>query len=308
MPFQALKTKLSGKKSRSNSVEGPIPEITGSGVGYTATSTSTTTTTTSGLPATTAAPVIATVQPVVQEEVFLKPALEAELTRSLDGVTLAEPVLVEQATTAVDGHSIQVINKPTVVREHIYPVEKEEIQPVIYRERVQLEVRQITREEHEQQVHDVVVQRGELPATYRPAVFEGAAMEVTRDIAQPASFIEPVQRQQVVLEPLVVESVRHVEVQEIQPVIVREIVEPTSVLQTRAIHEKIVEAPIIINRETTVVHELGVLQGTRNIATSDVFVQDYINNLQRESILKTELAQSQQVPLASVPLGLAESR
>lgn len=59
-------------------------------------------------------------------------------------------------------------------RERIHPVMKEEIQPVIYREREQLDVKQVTQMMHETQIQPTIIQQRELPAQTREAIIERA--------------------------------------------------------------------------------------------------------------------------------------
>lgn len=92
---------------------------------------------------------------------------------------LREPVMLERQ------------EKEVVVHEHIHPVEKEEIQPIIHRgehlstflvckswlfaEREQLEVRQVTERLHETEVAPTIIEQRELAPEVREVVIEKAA-------------------------------------------------------------------------------------------------------------------------------------
>jgi len=281
--FQSLKNKLTKGRSRSNSVDDEVVNES-----------------------TAAPPVVAPVQPVVapvvapvaattalphetSNGVSLKDALEADLEKTRNPLTtervLAEQTAVVQPTAAVQYSSdantttYQTVQRDVVVKENIHPIEKEEIQPVIFREREQLEVKQITEQLFETNVQDVVYRQQELPPQVRPAVFAGGNTQVTREIVQPSTFREETQRQQVILEPRVEETVRVVSSEELHPVIVRHVVQPTLVHQTRPIHERIVEEATVIKTVVEERHELGEFRGTKGIQTSDATVQNFVSQL-----------------------------
>jgi hypothetical protein len=87
------------------------------------------------------------------------------------GQTMMQPALGEvRAAPTV----IETIQKDVVVQERIHPVMKEEIQPVIYREREQLDVRQVTQMMHETQIQPTLVQQRELAAEVRAPIVERA--------------------------------------------------------------------------------------------------------------------------------------
>jgi len=195
-----------------------------------------------------AAPVVvekvAVVEPVlVEKEVIVEPVLAA---------AVAEPVKRE------------LIEKDVVVHEHIHPVEKEEIQPIIHREREQLEVRQVTERLHETEIAPTLVEKRELAPEVREVVVERAA-PIAENIQLPSVEVDATLKSQVVHAPIVNEVVKKTVIEEIQPVLEKDVIVPTLVQKTQPIYEKIVEAPIVIREElavkelgqTTVVRELG---------------------------------------------------
>jgi len=154
----------------------------------------------------------------------------------------------------------EVIQKDVVVHERIHPVQKEEIQPVIYREREQLDVKQVTQMMHETQIQPTLVQRAELPAERREAIIERGA-PIAENYIAPSREVDATTRTQVVHAPIVEEVIRKTVVQEVQPVLERDVYTPVAVQTTQPIYEKIVEAPIV-HREVREVRELGTRSST----------------------------------------------
>jgi len=150
---------------------------------------------------------------------------------------------------------LERIEKQQVVREHIHPVMKEEIQPVIYREREQLDVKQVTQMLHETQIQPTTVEERQLPAQYRENVYQNNR-PVQENIVLPSRDVEQTSHTRIVHEPIVNETIRKTVVEEIQPVVERDVYQPTLVQTERPIYEKIVEAPIV-TRQVIDTRELG---------------------------------------------------
>ncbi|PRP89309.1 cell division protein [Planoprotostelium fungivorum] len=171
----------------------------------------------------------------------------------------------------------EVIVKDTVVREHIHPVEKEEIQPVIHREREQLEVKQVTQKLHETTIEPTLIEKGQLPAEYREAVIEKAA-PLPENVILPSRDVDATLRTQVVHQPIVNEIVKKTVIEEIQPVLEKDIIAPTIIQETQPIYEKIIEAPIV-TREVREVQELG----TRSASHTAPIVEEKIVIVETET-------------------------
>jgi hypothetical protein len=171
---------------------------------------------------------------------------EGEVARE---VHIAPTVLVEK------------VEKPVIVKETILPREKIEVQPVIHREREQLEVHEVVQPLHERDVAATSVRHATLPAEMRAEIresdtaFQTSYREAsTRHLSE--VHTEAVQRE-VVNRPAIVEEHVHKRiVEEIQPVLYRETVTPVLIEETRPIYEKIVEAPRI-TEETRQMVDLG---------------------------------------------------
>jgi len=136
---------------------------------------------------------------------------------------------------------------------------KEEIQPVIYREREQLDVKQVTQMMHETQIQPTIIQQRELPAQTREAVIERAA-PIAENYIAPTREVDATLRTQVVHAPIVNEVIKKTIIEEIQPVLERDIIQSTVIQNTQPIYEKFVEAPTVYREVRTVV-DRGVVGG-----------------------------------------------
>lgn len=146
------------------------------------------------------------------------------------------------------------VSKEAVIQEHIHPVEKIEVQPVLHRERQQMEVHQVVQPINEREVLPAVIQERELPAQYIGDFVESDALS-KEEYAQGAMKYEStvevdgVRRIRIVKAPIVEEVIRKTIIEEIQPVIHKETIAPVIIRETLPLYEKIVEAPIIIQEE-----------------------------------------------------------
>jgi hypothetical protein len=157
---------------------------------------------------------------------------------------------------------VEVVKRTPVVREFIRPHEFHEVKPVIYRERENLEVRQIEQPIYETVRHAPVVRECALPAENRPVIqpnlvsFEQAYNE---ELTKYKSGVEyaPIERETVTRPPVVIETIRKRVKEEIQPVIYREILQEEIVRETQPIYEKIFEAPTFVKVQNKPIYEKG---------------------------------------------------
>ncbi|PRP75348.1 Pf11-1 protein [Planoprotostelium fungivorum] len=163
----------------------------------------------------------------------------------------------------------EVIQKETVVHEHIHPVMKEEIQPVIYREREQLAVKQVTERLHETEIKPTLVEKRELAAEVREVMVEKAAPIPVNYVA-PTVDVDATLRSQVVHAPIVNEVIKKTIIEEVQPVLEKDIIQTTLIQETKNIYEKVVEAPVL-QRELLVERELGVKGGSMEALAAQGF-------------------------------------
>jgi len=148
--------------------------------------------------------------------------------------------------------SVQNIVEPTVVQEkaaviheRIRKEEVEEIQPIIHREHERLEVHQILQPMVEQIVQPTVIQERSLAAETRPLINRGgyagsATLQGSTDVQNFHKVVEKA--------PILIDSERRKVLEEIQPVLYKEILQPTIIRETKDIYEKVIEAPLIFTK------------------------------------------------------------
>ncbi|PRP78254.1 hypothetical protein PROFUN_13864 [Planoprotostelium fungivorum] len=181
------------------------------------------------------------------------------LSQGYDATLLNQGAYVQSAQrasiTRAEPTIIETIQKDVVIQERIHPVEKEEIQPIIYREREQLDVKQVTQMLHETQIEPTIIQQRELPAERREAIIERGA-PIQENIILPTVQRDATLRTQQIHAPIVEEIIKKTVIEEVQPVLERDVFVPTIIQNTQPIYEKIVEAPTVY-REVRTVQELG---------------------------------------------------
>ncbi|PRP82085.1 hypothetical protein PROFUN_03775 [Planoprotostelium fungivorum] len=160
-------------------------------------------------------------------------------------VEIVEPAV---ATTTVEPLNIKHVEKDVVVHEHIHPVEKEEIQPVIFREREQMEVKQITERLHETEIQPTLIEKRDLAPEVREVVVEKAA-PIPENVVLPSVDVDATLRSVEMHAPIVNEVIKKTVIEEVQPVLEKDTVVPTLIQETKPIYEKIVEAAVLIREE-----------------------------------------------------------
>lgn len=162
--------------------------------------------------------------------------------------------------------------KPTIVRETIMPQEKYEVQPIIHREREQLEVHEVVQPMHERDIAPTNVRYATLPSQMKADVRESDANFQNQYRAATTRYVPDVetretQREFVNRAPILEEHVSKKIVEEVQPVLYRDTIAPTLIEETQPIYEKIVETPTIFE-ETRQTVELGTkVLGVSNVST-----------------------------------------
>jgi hypothetical protein len=186
------------------------------------------------------------------------------------------------------------VEKPMIVREKILPQEKIEVQPVIHREREQLEVHEVVQPLHERDIAATNVRYETLPAQVRAEVRESDASFQTkyRDAANRyvGSYeTQPVQREFLSKAPILEEHISKKILEEVQPVLYKETIAPTLIEETQPIYERVVEAPTIFEEVRDTV-DLGVKYFQTPLTTqmSNLSVQEPAT-IHKETYIKKEI-------------------
>jgi hypothetical protein len=130
-----------------------------------------------------------------------------------------------------------------VIQERIRREEVEEITPVIHREREKTEIHKITQPVHTSSVLGVMTEEVTLPAQFSemrtPSMLPPAAILPRREELS-------AQRMRVEKAPVLIETERKKIIEEVTPVVYKEVVEPHLTRLTQPIYEKIVEGDVFI--------------------------------------------------------------
>lgn len=151
--------------------------------------------------------------------------------------------------------TLETSELPTAIKEKIIPTERIEIQPVLQREREQLEIHQIQRPMREHLIHQTEVKEEVLP-TKDIGEFREERTEYTRPLEKSVVEVAPLERETFRKPPIVEERVHKKIVEEIQPVIYRETEQPHLIRKTQPVIERVVEAPVV-TREVLPTKDLG---------------------------------------------------
>jgi hypothetical protein len=185
------------------------------------------------------------------------------LDRNGDGRVDARDFQSQQvglATVRAEPAVVQVVEKDVVVHEHIHTLEKEEIQPIIHREREQLDIKQVTQQLHETQIQPTLIQHRELAAEFRAPIIERGA-PIQENVVLPSVDRDATIRSTQINAPIIEETIKKTIIEEIQPVLERDIIQSTIIQERKDIYEKIVEAPVVY-RETRVIQDRGINGGS----------------------------------------------
>jgi len=131
-----------------------------------------------------------------------------------------------------------------IVHERIRREEVEEIHPVIHREREKTEIHKITQPVHTSAVLGVVTEEATLPAKF-------SEMR-TPSMLPPANILPrreelTAQKMRVESAPVVIETERKKIIEEVTPLVYREVVEPHLTKLTQPIYERIVEGDVYVS-------------------------------------------------------------
>jgi hypothetical protein len=145
---------------------------------------------------------------------------------------------------------------PTMVRETIVPQQTVQVQPVIHRSRSQTEVHKVIQPMRERDIAPTVVQRSFLPAETRTVTAPQGQPPAMRQLEPPPMTQQPL-TQVVQRPPIIEERIDRKVIEEVQPVLYREVVRPVLVEQVRPIYEVVQEGPRYVSEQMPM-RDLGV--------------------------------------------------
>jgi hypothetical protein len=146
---------------------------------------------------------------------------------------------------------VERIEKPIIVHERVLPSQRTEVQPVIHRDREQVEYHEVLQPMKERDIAPTQVQRMELPAQrFETRIPDAQFQEKYRELSARGNYrsdicTAPLTTEQCERAPLIDEIVHRKIIEEVQPVLYKETVRPVVVQATKPIYEHIVEAPTL---------------------------------------------------------------
>jgi len=250
--------------------------------------------------------IIEEVQPILYKNI-LQPVIIKE-TKPIFEKVIEAPVIFQQTlpnvakasvgstTTIIPGPLIPIntdvqrtefvekVEKPMVIHEKLRTEELEEIQPIIHREYDLTEVRQLVQPISEGIIQQTQVFQKELAAEIRPTV-QLAAGYVSP--ALPSGSVNTETTHKIVeLNAIICETEKKRIIEEIQPIVYKDVLQPVLIRETKNIFEKIIEAPVIYKQ--TLAMQYRGLQNQHNAF------------FQQQSVQQVAQQVAQQIPLQQI--------
>lgn len=160
------------------------------------------------------------------------PAVSMEVVKPTTEVLVSEAPIVERDVAA-----------PALAEEKVIHVKEERVQPVVVRDVLKTEVHQIEQPVLEKELRPVMKHAATLP---QQNIEQNNLQPVAAMPVPQSSHIEEqaaVERTQ--LAPIIQERVQHKIIEQVQPIIYREVVQPHETLVVQPIYERIVEPAVV---------------------------------------------------------------
>jgi len=145
-----------------------------------------------------------------------------------------------------------------VIKEQIFRKQLREVQPIIYREREKTELEHISKPSFERQEDPTTVTEKVLPQKH--LVIKYPSEDFQRDYSKQKQRYrssvsrEPIETEVIEREPIIKEHITRKRIEEIQPIIYREVVQPHIIKEVKPIYETIVERPSVRQNILETVH------------------------------------------------------
>jgi hypothetical protein len=131
-----------------------------------------------------------------------------------------------------------------VIHERIRREEVEEITPVIHREREKTEIHKVIQPVHTSEVRQVLTEEASLPARFSEMRTPGM---VCPPSVLPRREEMAAQKMRIEKAPVIIETERKKVIEEVTPVVYKDIVEPHITRVTQPIYEKIIEGEVYVS-------------------------------------------------------------
>jgi len=196
-----------------------------------------------------------------------------------------------ESVRSVEVLPVEIIEKPVVIHESIREEQVEEVQPVFRVEREKTEIRQITQPLVDKEIMPVHIEERTLAVEVLPTIIEKTVTVPEIEDHSTRDF-ESTRRQVVEKAPIVQETEKWRVIEEVQPIIYREIIVPHIIRTSRPSREVIVEAPVFAERVLSG-RELSVEERTRwaNLFTKETIVREAISTSSSSSLPITTISE-----------------
>jgi len=149
--------------------------------------------------------------------------------------------------------SIASVEKPPIVQQILHPMRVEEVQPIIQRQRERTQIKQVIAPIIQREERAPLISSRQLPGETRPVVYNSPSQEFNTSYQQglpaPTNTSTVVQIQRVLKQPIIQESVKQNIIEEIYPVVHRDIYQPEIIKETLPVFERVVEPPTLLREE-----------------------------------------------------------
>jgi len=145
--------------------------------------------------------------------------------------------------------TVERLEKPVIIHERVLPSQRTEVQPLIHRDREQVEYHEVLQPMKERDIVPTQVQQMELPAQrFETRIPDTQFQEKYRDVSgrgRSDICTAPMTTEQCERAPIIDEVIHKKIIEEVQPILYKETIRPVVVQATKPIFEHIVEAPVL---------------------------------------------------------------
>jgi len=183
----------------------------------------------------------------------------------------------------------ETVQRPTVLKEKIIPIEEESIQPIVHRQIERREIHEVVQPIHERKVLPATVEERQLPAETR----QFGHLQQRVPIFEPSTVeTAPVNRAKVFNPPIIQETVRKTVIEEVQPVVHRDTVTTHIIKETLPIYERIIEPEVVLKETRPIMeHTMGsttptMMPGTTMMNQPGTFGEKYAFDIEQKTTLQ----------------------
>jgi hypothetical protein len=178
----------------------------------------------------------------------------------------------------------ETFQKPAVLKEKIFPIQEESIQPIVHREIERREIHEIVQPIHERKVLPTTVEERQLPAESR----QFGHFQHRVPITEPSTVeTAPTSRTKLVNPPIIQETIRKTVIEEVQPVVHRDTYTTHVIKETLPIYERVIEPEVIVKEtRAPLEHAMSAPSATKLNQTPGTFGEKYAFDIEQKTTLQ----------------------